>query len=154
MSTAVMYREIMSAVESFRAMNNSRWTMSLEPLENLKMHLDLRMSDTQMVVQARVDRAGHALLQSGWGELQQLLADKEVDLKSLTTQSQKDGEGAKFENQGGRQSGEQKEKDESWLSRELAELIADFEKESQQPRKAMRTNRKPRLAEATFESWA
>jgi|GEM_PF-4292236 len=153
-STAAMYREIMSAVESFRAMNNSRWTMSLEPLENLKMHLDLRMSDTQMVVQARVDRAGHALLQSGWGELQQLLADKEVDLKSLTTQSQKDGEGAKFENQGGRQSGEQKEKDESWLSRELAELIADFEKESQQPRKAMRTNRKPRLAEATFESWA
>ena len=153
-STAVMYREIMSAVESFRAMNNSRWTMSLEPLENLKMHLDLRMSDTQMVVQARVDRAGHALLQSGWGELQQLLADKEVDLKSLTTQSQKDGEGAKFENQGGRQSGEQKEKDESWLSRELAELIADFEKESQQPRKAMRTNRKPRMAEATFESWA
>ena len=153
-STAAMYREIMSAVESFRAMNNSRWTMSLEPLENLKMHLDLRMSDTQMVVQARVDRAGHALLQSGWGELQQLLADKEVDLKSLTTQSQKDGEGAKFENQGGRQSGEQKEKDESWLSRELAELIADFEKESQQPRKAMRTNRKPRLAEATFEIWA
>ena len=153
-STAVMYREIMSAVESFRAMNNSRWTMSLEPLDNLKMHLDLRMSDTQMVVQARVDRAGHALLQSGWGELQQLLADKEVDLKSLTTQSQKDGEGAKFENQGGRQSGEQKEKDESWLSRELAELIADFEKESQQPRKAMRTNRKPRMAEATFESWA
>ena len=153
-STAVMYREIMSAVESFRAMNNSRWTMSLEPLENLKMHLDLRMTDTQMVVQARVDRAGHALLQSGWGELQQLLADKEVDLKSLTTQSQKDGEGAKFENQGGRQSGEQKEKDESWLSRELAELIADFEKESQQPRKAMLTNRKPRLAEATFESWA
>ena len=153
-STAVMYREIMSAVESFRAMNNSRWTMSLEPLENLKMHLDLRMSDTQMVVQARVDRAGHALLQSGWGELQQLLADKEVDLKSLTTQSQKDGGGAKFENQSGRQSGEQKEKDESWLSRELAELIADFEKESQQPRKAMRTNRKPRMAEATFESWA
>ncbi len=153
-STAVIYREIMSAVESFRAMNNSRWTMSLEPLDNLKMHLDLRMSDTQMVVQARVDRAGHALLQSGWGELQQLLADKEVDLKSLTTQSQKDGEGAKFENQGGRQSGEQKEKDESWLSRELAELIADFEKESQQPRKAMRTNRKPRMAEATFESWA
>ena len=153
-STAVMYREIMSAVESFRAMNNSRWTMSLEPLDNLKMHLDLRMSDTQMVVQARVDRAGHALLQSGWGELQQLLADKEVDLKSLTTQSQKDGGGAKFENQGGRQSGEQKEKDESWLSRELAELIADFEKESQKPRKAMRTNRKPRMAEATFESWA
>ena len=153
-STAVMYREIMSAVESFRAMNNSRWTMSLEPLDNLKMHLDLRMYDTQMVVQARVDRAGHALLQSGWGELQQLLADKEVDLKSLTTQSQKDGEGAKFENQGGRQSGEQKEKDESWLSRELAELIADFEKESQQPRKAMRTKRKPRMAEATFESWA
>jgi hypothetical protein len=36
----------------------------------------------------------------------------------------------------------------------LAELIADFEKESQQPRKAMRTNRKPRMAEATFESWA
>ena len=153
-STAVIYREIMSAVESFRAMNNSRWTMSLEPLENLKMHLDLRMSDTQMVVQTRVDRAGHALLQSGWGELQQLLADKEVDLKSLTTQSQKDGGGAKFENQGGRQSGDQKEKDESWLSRELAELIADFEKESQHPRKAMRTNRKPRMAEATFESWA
>ena len=153
-STAVMYREIMSAVETFRAMTNNRWSMNLEPIENLRMQLDLRMADSQLVVQARVDRAGHAFLQSGWGELQQLLADKEVDLKTLTTQSQKDGGGAKFENQGGRQSGEQKEKDESWLSRELAELIADFEKESQQPRKAMRTNRKPRMAEATFESWA
>ena len=153
-STAVMYREIMSTVETFRAMTNNRWSMNLEPIENLRMQLDLRMADSQLVVQARVDRAGHAFLQSGWGELQQLLADKEVDLKSLTTQSQKDGGGAKFENQGGRQSGEQKEKDESWLSRELAELIADFEKESQQPRKAMRTNLKPRMAEATFESWA
>ena len=153
-STAVMYREIMSTVETFRAMTNNRWSMNLEPIENLRMQLDLRMADSQLVIQARVDRAGHAFLQSGWGELQQLLADKEVDLKSLTTQSQKDGGGAKFENQGGRQSGEQKEKDESWLSRELAELIADFEKESQQPRKAMRTNLKPRMAEATFESWA
>ena len=153
-STAVMYREIMSAVETFRAMTNNRWSMNLEPIENLRMQLDLRMADSQLVIQAKVDRPGHAFLQSGWGELQQLLADKEVDLKSLTTQSQKDGGGAKFENQGGRQSGEQKEKDESWLSRELAELIADFEKESQQPRKAMRTNRKPRMAEATFESWA
>jgi len=153
-STAVMYREIMSAVETFRAMTNNRWSMSLEPVENLRMQLDLRMADSQLVIQARVDRAGHAILQSGWAELQQLLADKEVDLKSLTTQSQKDGAGTKFENQGGRQSGEQKEKDDSWLSRELAELIADFEKESQQPRKATRRNRKPRMAEATFESWA
>ena len=90
-STAVMYREIMSAVETFRAMTNNRWSMNLEPIENLRMQLDLRMADSQLVVQARVDRAGHAFLQSGWGELQQLLADKEVDLKSLTTQSQKDG---------------------------------------------------------------
>ena len=80
--------------------------------------------------------------------------EKEVDLKSLTTQSQKDGAGTKFENQGGRQSGEQKEQDESRLSRELAEMLADFEKETQQPRKATRRNRKPRMAEATFESWA
>ena len=153
-STAVMYREIMSAVETFRAMSNTRWSMNLEPIENLRMQLDLRMADSQLVIQARVDRTGHALLQSGWGELQQLLSDKEVDLKSLTTHSQKDGAGAKFENQGGRQSGEQNEKEESWLSRELAELLAEFENESQQPRKATRRNRKPRMADATFETWA
>lgn len=153
-STAIMYREIMSAVESFRSMSNSRWSINLEPVENLRMQLELRMADSQLVVQTRVDRAGHAMLQSGWSELQQLLAEKEVDLKSLTTQSQKDGAGTKFENQGGRQSGEQKEQDESRLSRELAEMLADFEKETQQPRKATRRNRKPRMAEATFESWA
>ena len=153
-STAVIYREIMSTVESFRAMSSSRWSMNLEPIENLRMQLDLRMSDSQLVVQARVDRAGHALLSTGWGELQQLLAEKDVDLKSLTSQSQKDGSGTKFDSQDGRQSDQQKEKDESFLGKELAELLADFEKETQQPRKAGRTKRKPRMAKTTFESWA
>ena len=144
----------MSTVESFRAMSSSRWSMNLEPSENLRMQLDLRMRDSQLVVQARVDRAGHALLSTGWGELQQLLAEKDVDLKSLTSQSQKDGAGTKFDSQDGRQSDQQKEKDESFLGKELAELLADFEKETQQPRKAGRTKRKPRMAKTTFESWA
>ena len=118
------------------------------------MQLDLRMSDSQLVVQARVDRAGHALLSTGWGELQQLLSEKDVDLKSLTSQSHKEGAGTKFDSQDGRQSGQQKEKDESFLGKELSEFLAEFEKETHQPRKAGRAKGKARMAETTFDIWA
>lgn len=151
---AIVYREIMSAVEAFRGMNNARWAMTIEPFDSLRIQLDLRMTDSQLVVQARLDRGSQALLSSGWSELQASLAEKDVDLKSLITNGQKENGDTLFNGKNGRQSDESQRGTESWFSDELSELIAEFEKEAQQPRKAKRANRKPRMANATFESWA
>ena len=151
---AIVYREIMSAVEAFRGMNNARWAMTIEPFDSLRIQLDLRMTDSQLVVQARLDRGSQALLSSGWSELQASLAEKDVDLKSLITNGQKENGDTLFNGKNGRQSDESQRGTESWFSDELGELMAEFEKEAQQPRKAKRTNRKPRMADATFESWA
>ncbi len=151
---AIVYREIMSAVEAFRGMNNARWAMTIEPFDSLRIQLDLRMTNSQLVVQARLDRGSQALLSSGWSELQASLAEKDVDLKSLITNGQKENSDTLFNGKNGRQSDESQRGTESWFSDELGELMAEFEKEAQQPRKAKRTNRKPRMADATFESWA
>ena len=151
---AIVYREIMSAVEAFRGMNNARWAMTIEPYDSLRVQLDLRMTDSQLVVQARLDRGSQALLSSGWSELQASLAEKDVDLKSLITNGQKENGDTLFNGKNGRQSDESQRGNESWFSDELSELMAEFEKEAQQPREAKRTNRKPRMADATFESWA
>ncbi|MDA7653314.1 hypothetical protein N8644_00860 [bacterium] len=151
---AIVYREIMSAVEAFRGMNNARWAMTIEPFDSLRIQLDLRMTDSQLVVQARLDRGSQALLSNGWSELQASLAEKDVDLKSLITNGQKENGDTLFNGKNGRQSDESQRGTESWFSDELSELIAEFEKEAQQPRKAKRANRKPRMADATFESWA
>ncbi len=151
---AIVYREIMSAVEAFRGMNNARWAMTIEPFDSLRIQLDLRMTNSQLVVQARLDRGSQGLLSSGWSELQASLAEKDVDLKSLITNGQKENSDTLFNGKNGRQSDESQRGTESWFSDELGELMAEFEKEAQQPRKAKRTNRKPRMADATFESWA
>ncbi|MDB4794652.1 hypothetical protein OAG73_00445 [bacterium] len=151
---AIVYREIMSAVEAFRGMNNARWAMTIEPFDSLRIQLDLRMTDSQLVVQARLERGSQALLSNGWSELQASLAEKDVDLKSLITNGQKENGDTLFNGKNGRQSDESQRGTESWFSDELSELIAEFEKEAQQPRKAKRANRKPRMADATFESWA
>jgi hypothetical protein len=151
---AIVYREIMSAVEAFRGMNSARWAMTIEPFDSLRIQLDLRMTDSQLVVQARLDRGSQALLSSGWNELQASLAEKDVDLKSLITNGQKEGSGTLFNGKNGRQSDGTQRDDESWFSEELGELMAEFEKEAQKPRKAKHTNRKARMPDATFESWA
>lgn len=151
---AIVYREIMSAVEAFRSMNNARWAMTIEPFDSLRIQLDLRMTDSQLVVQARLDRGSQALLSSGWSELQASLAEKDVDLKSLISNGQKENGDTLFNGKNGRQSDESQRGTESWFSDELGELMAEFEKEAKQPQKAKRTNRKPRMADATFESWA
>ena len=151
---AIVYREIMSAVEAFRGMNNARWAMTIEPFGSLRIQLDLRMTDSKLVVQARLDRGSQALLSSGWSELQASLAEKDVDLKSLISNGQKENGDTLFNGKNGRQSDESQRGTESWFSDELGELMAEFEKEVQQPRKAKRTNRKPRMADASFESWA
>jgi len=151
---AIVYREIMSAAEAFRGMNNARWAMTIEPFDSMRIQLDLRMTDSQLVVQARLDRGSQALLSNGWSELQASLAEKDVDLKSLITNGQKENGDTLFNGKNGRQSDESQRGTESWFSDELSELIAEFEKEAQQPRKAKRANRKPRVADATFESWA
>jgi len=151
---AIVYREIMSAVEAFRGMNNARWAMTIEPFDSLRIQLDLRMTDSQLVVQARLDRGSQVLLSSGWSELQASLAEKDVDLKSLITNGQKENGDTLFNGKNGRQSDESQRGTESWFSDELGELMAEFEKEAQHPWKAKRTNRKPRMADATFESWA
>ena len=151
---AIVYREIMSAVETFRGMNSARWAMTIEPFDSLRIKLDLRMLDSQLVVQARLDRGSQALLSGGWSELQASLAEKDVDLKSLITNGQKEGGGTLFNEKNKRQFGGTQRDDESWFSEELGELMAEFEKGARQPRKAKHTNRKARMADATFESWA
>ena len=151
---AIVYREIMSAVETFRGMNSARWAMTIEPFDSLRIKLDLRMLDSQLVVQARLDRGSQVLLSGGWSELQASLAEKDVDLKSLITNGQKEGGGTLFNEKNKRQFGGTQRDDESWFSEELGELMAEFEKGARKPRKAKHTNRKARIADATFESWA
>jgi hypothetical protein len=93
-------------------------------------------------------------LSGGWSELQASLAEKDVDLKSLITNGQKEGGGTLFNEKNKRQFGGTQRDDESWFSEELGELMAEFEKGARKPRKAKHTNRKARMADATFESWA
>ena len=151
---AIVYREVMSAVETFRGMNTSRWAMTIEPFNNLRIQLDLRMSDSQLVVQAKLERGSQAVLGNGWSELQASLAEKDVDLKSLITGSQKEGHSYMFGGKNDRQSDGSNRDEESWFSEELSELVAEFEKEAQKPGKANRNRKKARMAETTFESWA
>ena len=151
---AIVYREVMSAVETFRGMNTSRWAMTIEPFNNLRIQLDLRMSDSQLVVQAKLERGSQAVLGNGWSELQASLAEKDVDLKSLITGSQKEGHSYMFGGKNDRQSDGSNRDEESWFSEELSELVAEFEKEAQKPGKAKRNRKKARMAETTFESWA
>ena len=151
---AIVYRQVMSAVETFRGMRTSRWAMTIEPSHDLRIQLDLRMSDSQLVVQAKLERGAQAVLGSGWSELQASLAEKDVDLRSLITANQKEGHSNMFGGKNERQSGGAKQDDESWFSEELSELLAEFEKEAQVPGKAKRNRRKARMAEANFESWA
>ncbi|MBC8244419.1 MAG: hypothetical protein H8E20_08505 [Verrucomicrobia bacterium] len=151
---AIVYRQVMSAVETFRGMRTSRWAMTIEPSHDLRIQLDLRMSDSQLVVQAKLERGAQAVLGSGWSELQASLAEKDVDLRSLITANPKEGHSDMFSGKNGRQSGGAKQDDESWFSEELSELLAEFEKEAQEPGKAKRNRRKARMAETNFESWA
>jgi len=151
---AIVYRQVMSAVETFRGMTTSRWAMTIEPSNDLRIQLDLRMSDSQLVVQAKLERGAQAVLGSGWSELQASLAEKDVDLRSLTTANPKEGHSNMFEGKKERQSGNAKQDDESWFSEELSELLAEFEKEAQVPGKAKRNRSKARMAETNFESWA
>jgi len=151
---AIVYRQVMSAAETFRGMSTSRWAMTIEPSHDLRIQLDLRMSDSQLVVQAKLERGAQAVLGSGWSELQASLAEKDVDLRSLTTANPKEGHSNMFEGKKERQSGNAKQDDESWFSEELTELLAEFEKEAQGPRKAKRNRNKARMAETNFESWA
>ena len=151
---AIVYREVMSAVETFRGMNTSRWAMTIEPFNNLRIQLDLRMSDSQLVVQAKLERGSQAVLGNGWSELQASLAEKDVDLKSLITGNQKEGHSYMFGGKNDRQSDGSNRDEESWFSEELSELVAEFEKEAQKPGKAKRNKKKARMAETTFESWA
>ncbi|MDP7051805.1 MAG: hypothetical protein QF600_07760 [Verrucomicrobiota bacterium] len=151
---AIMYRQVMSAVETFRAMNTGRWAMTIEPFNNLRMQLDLRMSDARLVVQAKLERGSQAVIGNGWSDLQASLAEKDVDLRSLITATQKEGHSNMFGGKNERQSGGAKQDDETWFSEELTELLAEFEKDAQKQGKAKRNGRKARMPEATFESWA
>ena len=153
-ATAAVYREIMSVTESFRGMSNGRWAMTIEPLDNVSIKLDLRMMDSQLVVQARLDRGNQTVLANGWSELQAQLAEKDVDLKSLTVGNQNDGRNSLTGGRDERQPGESGRDEDSWFTEELGEMMAEFEKEVQKPRMAQRTVRKSRTADATFESWA
>ncbi len=153
-ATAAVYREIMSVTESFRGMSNGRWAMTIEPLESVSIKLDLRMMDSQLVVQARLDRGNQAVLANGWSELQALLAEKEIDLKSLTVGNQNENHNSFKGGRDERQPGESGTDEDSWFTEELGEMMAEFEKEVQKPRMAQRTARKSRTADATFESWA
>ena len=128
--------------------------MTIEPFNNLRIQLDLRMSDSQLVVQAKLERGSQAVLGNGWSELQASLAEKDVDLKSLITGSQKEGHSYMFGGKNDRQSDGSNRDEESWFSEELSELVAEFEKEAQKPGKAKRNRKKARMAETTFESWA
>jgi len=151
---AIVYRQVMSAVETFRGMNTSRWAMTIEPFHNLRIQLDLRMSDSQLVVQAKLERGSQAVLGNGWSELQASLAEKDVDLRSLITGSQKEGHSYMSGGKNERQSDGSNRDEESWFSEELSELLAEFEKEAQVPGKAKRNRRKARMTETNFESWA
>ena len=151
---AIVYRQVMSAVETFRGMNTSRWAMTIEPFHNLRIQLDLRMSDSRLVVQAKLERGSQAVLGNGWSELQASLAEKDVDLRSLITGSQKEGHSYMSGGKNERQSDGSNRDEESWFSEELSELLAEFEKEAQVPGKAKRNRRKARMAETNFESWA
>ena len=112
--------------------------MTIEPSHDLRIQLDLRMSDSQLVVQAKLERGAQAVLGSGWSELQASLAEKDVDLRSLITANPKEGHSNMFGGKNERQSGGAKQDDESWFSEELSELLAEFEKEAQVPGKAKR----------------
>ena len=151
---AIVYRQVMSAVETFRGMSTGRWGMTIEPSHDLRIQLDLRMSGSQLVVQAKLERGAQAVLGSGWSELQASLAEKDVDLRSLTTANPKEGHSNMFEGKKERHSGNAKQDDESWFSEELTELLAEFEKEAQGLGKAKRNRNKARMAETNFESWA
>ncbi len=151
---AIVYRQVMSAVEAFRGMNTSRWAMTIEPFNNLRIQLDLRMSDSQLVVQAKLERGSQAVLGNGWSELQASLAEKDVDLRSLITGNQKEGHSYMSGGKNERQSDGTNRDEESWFSEELSELLEEFDKEVQKPGKAKRNSRKARTAETMFESWA
>ena len=153
-ANAVMYRQVMSAVETFRGMNTTRWAMTIEPFSDLRMQLDLRMSDARLVVQAKLERGNPNVIGNGWSELQASLAEKDVDLRSLTSAGPKEGHSNMFGGKNERQPGGAKQDDETWFSEELSELLAEFEKEAQVQGKAKRNGKKARMPETTFESWA
>ncbi len=151
---AVVFREIMNAAETFRGMSSSRWAMTIEPLNNLRIQLNLSMAETQLVVQAKLERGSQAILASGWSDLQASLAEKDIDLKSLLTGSSREGHTNLSGGRHERQSGGQNRDDESWFSGELNDLLAEFEKEIKRPSNAKRKGERSRMVESNFEKWA
>ena len=151
---AVVFREIMSAAETFRGMSSSRWAMTIEPLNNLRIQLNLSMAETQLVVQAKLERGSQAILASGWSDLQASLAEKDIDLKSLLTGSSREGHTNLSGGRHERQSGGQNRDDEAWFSGELNDLLAEFEKEIKRPSNTKRKGERSRMVESNFEKWA
>ena len=75
--------QVLSAVDNFRNQGARDWQVRLRADQDTELNLRMRFQDNQLVVQARMEAGRPDLIAPRWGELQQILADRGVQLQHL-----------------------------------------------------------------------
>lgn len=74
---------IWARVTQFRARGDSQWSVQIRPDDHTRMELTIKVSAAGVEIQTRMQQGDMGRLMSSWGELQQALTERGVNLKDL-----------------------------------------------------------------------
>jgi hypothetical protein len=82
---------IWNRVTTFRARGDSSWTVQIRADDQTRLQLTIKMGATGLEIQTRMQQGDMGRLGAGWGDLQNALSERGVQLHDLETEeSQKD----------------------------------------------------------------
>jgi len=86
-----MMETIWNRVTTFRARGDSSWTVQIRADDQTRLQLTIKMGATGLEIQTRMQQGDMGRLGAGWGDLQNALSERGVQLHDLETEeSQKD----------------------------------------------------------------
>ena len=74
---------IWARVTQFRARGDSQWSVQIRPDDFTKMELTIKVGVAGLEIQTRMQQGDMGRLMSSWGDLQQALSERGVNLKDL-----------------------------------------------------------------------
>jgi len=83
--TALM-ETIWNRVTTFRARGDSSWTVQIRPDDHTRMQLTIKMGATGLEILTRLQQGDMARLGSSWGDLQNALSERGVQLHDLESE--------------------------------------------------------------------
>ena len=138
---------IWARVTQFRARGDSQWSVQIRPDDFTKMELTIKVGVAGLEIQTRMQQGDMGRLMSSWGDLQQALSERGVNLKDLES-----GEESRQAYSGDPQAGS-RDRDSASTNPEEYNQEGGFDRENWQQEDAEQPAETPARAASTYDGW-